>query len=291
MLGKTKLMGAKPPYHALESFHKTVWEASIVSAIMEKLQVQDLESLGRQLESCAFEGLCHELYEQYFDPKVISEARDTRSRATEKRATEKSGPSGRGSRRNEVSNGEKNKQGNSNRQNVIERDNTWERESDTLQVEGNRNVTLEEGYELRDGEVGNIGLEVGGAGVVERGITDNGEVVVVPEMAGLKEGVYIDGDETVDQVKENATLCMQHLALAELFRMAMRDGDSGVVTYMLDIWTLFFHGTNNSKYAAEFLEETINRRLVWTDLYKEVWLNNCLVNLTGRKRYGAIYTI
>ena len=273
LLGKTKLMGTKPPYHALESFHKTVWEASIVSAAMENLKAADLESLARQLETCAFEDLCHKLYDEYFDMRVIPEARDRRAQEKEERERDGGGegiiasnagelPDGanRGRGRKRASNAERNNPGRNDRGGITEGGDIVGGEGESLisPVEGNRNI--------------------------ERGITERGEVIDMPDVAGLEEGVYMDGAETVDQVRENATLCMQHLALAELFRMAMREGDSGVVTYMLDIWTLFFHGTNNSKYAAEFLEETINRRLVWTDLYKEVWLNNCLVNLTGRKR-------
>ena len=259
LLGKTKLMGPKPPYHALESFHKTVWEASILSAAMEKLNVQDLDCLGRRLETCAFEDLCHELYDEYFDMRIIPEARDKRAQEKEERGRE--GEEGNMSELGGVIRGRKRKRGMNAETNNIGRNNR-----------------------RGEAEVEDTALEVSGAAVIERGITDRGEVIEVPESGGLVEGVYIDEKETVDQVRENATLCMQHLALAELFRVAMRDGDSGVVTYMLDVWTLFFHGTNNHKYAAEFLEETINRRLVWKDLYKEIWLNNCLVNITGRKR-------
>lgn len=260
LLGKTKLMGPKPPYHAVESFHKTVWEASILSAAMEKLGVQNLECLGRCLETCAFENLCHELYDEHFDLRIIPEARDQRTREREEGGEEGTiggdmsalGGGNRGSKRKRDLNAEMNNTGRNNRRGGVS------------QVNGE--------------------VEVSGASAVGRGITDRGEVIDVPEASDLEEGVYINEEESVDQVRENATLCMQHLALAELFRVAMRDGDSGVVTYMLDVWTLFFHGTNNNKYAAEFLEEAINRRLVWKDLYKEVWLNNCLVNLTGRKR-------
>lgn len=85
-----------------------------------------------------------------------------------------------------------------------------------------------------------------------------------------------------DQVRENATLCMQHLAFARLFHEGIRMGDSGVVEGMLDILTLFFHGTNNSRYAGEFLLQNINRRALWTPFYHQVWLDNCLVNISGR---------
>ena len=99
-------------------------------------------------------------------------------------------------------------------------------------------------------------------------------------------GDGIEDDEssvaTHDQVRENAILCMQHLAISRLFHDGIRQGDTGVVEGMLDILTLFFHGTNNTKYAAEFLLQNINRKVLWTPFYREVWLNNCLVNISGR---------
>ena len=87
---------------------------------------------------------------------------------------------------------------------------------------------------------------------------------------------------THDQVRENATLCMQHLAFARLFHEGIRKGDSGVVEGMLDILTLFFHGTNNSRYAGEFLLQNINRKALLTPFYHQVWLDNCLVKISGR---------
>lgn len=99
--------------------------------------------------------------------------------------------------------------------------------------------------------------------------------------------VEVDNNQNIipathDQVRENATLCMQHLAIVRLFHQGIRMGDTGVLEGMLDILTLFFHGTNNSRYAGEFLLQNINRRALWTPFYPQIWLDNCLVNISGR---------
>ena len=40
--------------------------------------------------------------------------------------------------------------------------------------------------------------------------------------------------------------------------------------------------TSNNKYAREFLNQLIDRRLVWTPLYEKIFKNSCLVNMSGR---------
>lgn len=87
-----------------------------------------------------------------------------------------------------------------------------------------------------------------------------------------------------NQLRENASLCMQHLAMSQLLALMVREGDSGALVQLLNMLTGCFHGTNNHKYAAELLEQTIKRNLKWTPLYKSVFLNSCLLNMSGRPR-------
>lgn len=75
-----------------------------------------------------------------------------------------------------------------------------------------------------------------GGGTVAEVLVNGDEVDEVGE--GLEE--EYSSVATHDQVRENATLCIQHLAMSRLFQDAIRSGDTGVVEGMLDILTLFF---------------------------------------------------
>lgn len=198
LLGKTKLMAPKPPFHAQESFHEIVFESLVLSASMEELGCKNLETLRERMKTCHFNLLIKKLTEEYFDLKKVAEERNKRQQSG----------------------------------------------------------------------------TVSGRGGAQRGRAGRARV--------SESGVEFTSPATHDQVRENATLCMQHLAIARLFHDGIRKGDSGVVQGMLDMLTLFFHGTNNSRYAGEFLLQNINRKALWTPFYQQVWLDNCLVNISGR---------
>lgn len=131
-----------------------------------------------------------------------------------------------------------------------------------------KRVAVERDKRRQGGDIGGRGRALGGRLRGRRGRVTIAQNDMLPA--------------THDQVRENATLCMQHLAIARLFHEGIRMGDSGVVEGMLDILTLFFHGTNNSRYAGEFLLQNINRKALWTPFYHQIWLDNCLVNISGR---------
>lgn len=225
LLGKTKLMGPKPPFHAQESFHGIVFESLVLSACMEELKCKDLDALRERMKTCNFNKVIKKLSREYFDLKRVARDRDQRLR-----------------------------------DNIV-------REGGTQRGRGR-------GGGLRGPRRG--GRSRGrGRGRAAEALANEDEV-----------GEAIEGEDIPvtmhDQVRENATLCIQHLAISRLFHDAIRGGDTGVIEGMLDILTLFFHGTNNSKYAAEFLLQNINRKVLWTPFYREVWLDNCVVNITGR---------
>lgn len=198
LLGKTKLLVAKPPFHALQAFHWTVLRGMILSAVMEKIKCKDIPSLRQRMKYCKFQHIVKEIAAEYFDLKYVTEER------------EKRGP-------------------------ALAEDDTGRRRR--------------------------------GGGAHAAAVEQQG-----PESPA----------ETYDQVRENAMLCMQHLALGRLFHESVRGGDTGSLLRYLNMLTVFFHGTSNHKYATEFLNQLIDRRMVWTPLYEKVFKNSCLVNMSGR---------
>lgn len=216
LLGKTKLMAPKPPFHAQESFHEIVFESMVLSVCMEELKCKDLDALRERMKTCHFYELISKLAEEYFDLKRVA----------------------------------------------VDRDSGW-----------GRDALAQRGTLLRGRRGGGRGQNQSQRG---RGRGDR----VLSRQDDLNAGAGAGG--TRDLVRENAMLCMQHLAIARLFQEGIRRGDTGVVEGMLDILTLFFHGTNNTKYAAEFLLQNINRKVLWTPFYRQVWLDNSLVNISGR---------
>ena len=84
-----------------------------------------------------------------------------------------------------------------------------------------------------------------------------------------------------DVVLENAVLFLQHSLMYLDFWTAMRAGDSGRLEMAMDMMTVFFQGVDKCNYAREMLEQKIDRLVVWTPQMRKVWLNNCLVNLSG----------
>ena len=67
--------------------------------------------------------------------------------------------------------------------------------------------------------------------------------------------------EEHNQIHENVALCLQRLALSQLFPLAVRERDTRALLQCLNMLTVFFHGTRNNKYGAELLEQTIDRKL------------------------------
>ena len=238
LLGKSKLMAPKPPFHAQESFHEIVFESLVLSACMEELTCKDLDALKERMRTCHFNLVIKKLAGEYFDLKKVAGEREQRSRDGGREGGIQRGR-GRGRGRGVGSSRDQSRRGRGRG--------------------GVRGAARIAEMLLYGDEVGKIGDEEG-EGVEE-------EYLSVA---------------THDQVRENATLCMEHLAISRLFHDSIRRGDTGVVEGMLDLLTIFFHDTNNSKYAAEFLLQNINRKVLWTPFYREIWLENCLVNISGR---------
>lgn len=230
LLGKTKLLVPKPPFHALQAFHWTVLRGMILSAVMERIKCKDIPSLRQHMKQCKFQDIVKEIAAEYFDLKYVTQERERRgpARAEDDIGRRRRHGAGRGSL-----------------------------------------AVAAQGAQATAGPVRVQGAQtIAAATVVGTISVPNEEPETLPE--------------THDQVRENAMLCMQHLALGRLFHESVRGGDTGSLLRYLDILTIFFHGTSNHKYATEFLHQLIDRRMVWTPLYEKVFKNSCLVNMSGR---------
>ena len=78
LLGKTKLLVAKPPFHALQAFHWTVLRGMILSVVMEKIKCKDIPSLRQRMKRCRYEDIVREIAVEYFDLKYVTEERERR---------------------------------------------------------------------------------------------------------------------------------------------------------------------------------------------------------------------
>ncbi|KAF8468223.1 hypothetical protein BDZ91DRAFT_848070 [Kalaharituber pfeilii] len=81
---------------------------------------------------------------------------------------------------------------------------------------------------------------------------------------------------------ENTLLMFQHCFIYYDLFTAMRKGDTGCLEKCLDLFCVIFHGAGKWKYARELLEFVIDRRFVWSDEMRGLWLENILLNLSGK---------
>ena len=238
---------AKPPFHALQAFHWTVLRAMILCAIMEKVKCKDISSLRQRMKKCQFQDIVKEIASEYFDLKYVTEERERRGPAP------------------------------------IDDDTRRRRRRRPFQ-DGGDGTHEGGGTQVGTQVVGGVQMEeeTQGTQAETQRTQAEGGIQALPEGSQRQELPSVGERDTYDQVRENAMLCMQHLALGRLFHECIRRGDTGSLLRYLDLLTVFFHGTSNNKYAAEFLNQLIDRRMVWTPLYEKVFKNSCLVNMSGR---------
>jgi hypothetical protein len=82
---------------------------------------------------------------------------------------------------------------------------------------------------------------------------------------------------------ENALLLMQQALLYEDYHDALRCGDSGRLERSSDMLCVMFQGLSKLKnYRHLSLDFKASRVKEWTEEMRELWLLNCVVNLTGK---------
>jgi len=87
--------------------------------------------------------------------------------------------------------------------------------------------------------------------------------------------------EEPDVLLENAVLLLQHGLIYRAPGEAVAQGDSGRIVKQLQMLTLMVHGGRQSNYAIESLEWSAGMLKTWSDNLQQVWLNHCVVNLSG----------
>ena len=90
-------------------------------------------------------------------------------------------------------------------------------------------------------------------------------------------------DEERDREYENHLLLLQHGLVLRNFVLAMRQGDSGRVLVSLSYFTVWFQATKKHNYASETMHLTACLKLLWSEQMKEFWMENCLINPSGKK--------
>lgn len=85
-----------------------------------------------------------------------------------------------------------------------------------------------------------------------------------------------------DHATESMTLFMQQGLTMRNFKRAMHDGDSGRALASLSYYTIWFHGSSHHKYAMETMHLTACLTKYWSDEYIEFYMDNCLINPSGR---------
>ncbi|KAJ7800419.1 hypothetical protein B0H14DRAFT_3785655 [Mycena olivaceomarginata] len=87
-----------------------------------------------------------------------------------------------------------------------------------------------------------------------------------------------------DPQLENTILCNHDMLLLLLFTTSIKGGDVGTVLNILAHWMVMFRGTGSMPKYADALFELINNLKRWPPRLREAYLNNWLVNLTGKIR-------
>ncbi|KAJ6610952.1 hypothetical protein B0H10DRAFT_2165950 [Mycena sp. CBHHK59/15] len=85
-----------------------------------------------------------------------------------------------------------------------------------------------------------------------------------------------------DPQLENTILCNHDMLLLLLFTTSIKSGDVGMVLNILAHWMVMFRGTGSMPKYADALFELINNLKRWPPALREAYLNNWLVNLTGK---------
>jgi len=90
-------------------------------------------------------------------------------------------------------------------------------------------------------------------------------------------------DDERDIDHENMILFMQHGLVLRVFDQAVRIGDSGLMCSAMSFFTIWLQGTNSDNYKRGLLRLTAQLRIIWSDRLRKFWMENCLVNLSGKR--------
>ncbi|KAJ7466342.1 hypothetical protein FB451DRAFT_1040886 [Mycena latifolia] len=85
-----------------------------------------------------------------------------------------------------------------------------------------------------------------------------------------------------DPQLENTILCNHDMLLLLLFSTSIKSGDVGMVVNILAHWIIMFRGTGSMPKYADALFELINNLKRWPPSLRNAYLNNWLVNLSGK---------
>ncbi|KAJ7875341.1 hypothetical protein B0H14DRAFT_3548964, partial [Mycena olivaceomarginata] len=87
-----------------------------------------------------------------------------------------------------------------------------------------------------------------------------------------------------DPQLENTILCNHDMLLLLIFTASIKSGDVGMVVNILAHWMVMFRGTGSMPKYADALFELIVNLKRWPPSLRDAYLNNWLVNLTGKIR-------
>ena len=93
-------------------------------------------------------------------------------------------------------------------------------------------------------------------------------------------------DDERDMIHENAVLFLQQTLVYRRFTEAQRTGDSGYVLFSLKVFTIWLLNTHKSVQFRSYRRESLHLmaclKHIWSPEFIEFWMNNCLVNLSGK---------
>lgn len=85
-----------------------------------------------------------------------------------------------------------------------------------------------------------------------------------------------------DIAYKNLSAYLRDIRFEWVFDQDVRRGDTGALLLDLEMLALMFNGVRKCHYGKRMLEFAINRKSWWTPATEYLWLNNILVNLSGR---------
>jgi hypothetical protein len=83
--------------------------------------------------------------------------------------------------------------------------------------------------------------------------------------------------------RENMILFLQHGLILRVFDQAVRAGDSGLMCAAISFFTVWLQGTGSANYKCGLLRLTAQLRGIWSERLQKFWMENCLVNLSGKR--------
>ena len=95
----------------------------------------------------------------------------------------------------------------------------------------------------------------------------------------LKKRCFIERD----LVHENFQLFLQHYFVVRDLDHCVKFGDSGGLLKIIEPLSVWFSGCGKHHYAKAMSNLLIDNKCVWTAHMRYVWMNNILLNLSGRE--------